>query len=212
MARPPAAGMDTATRDRILSAAEAEFGRKGFAAARLADVAREAGIRRPSLLYHFPSKDHLYAEVVHRAFSRLGDLLSQAISSPLPFASQLEGVVQGFLAFLDRQPAVAGLVLRELLDGQGPGRPLLLHEVAPLLDVMESFLHHGEGRPEGDRSMLRAAILQVVTGSMVRAASGLLREPLWGRTDHTPALVKALFLGGTALHPTLVASHTATQE
>ena len=55
MARPKKGVHQVPTEERILQAAETEFGRKGFERTRLEDIAETAGIRRPSLLYHFKS-------------------------------------------------------------------------------------------------------------------------------------------------------------
>ena len=53
---------------------------------------------------------------------------------------------------------------------------------------------HGEPRL-AQLAYARAAILEVATAALVRAASGPLRRPLWGDadTDHTRALVRRLF-------------------
>ncbi|MBC8069692.1 MAG: helix-turn-helix transcriptional regulator, partial [Deltaproteobacteria bacterium] len=56
MGRPPVSSVITATPERILEAARAEFAAVGFAQAKLADIAARAGITRPSLLYHFGTK------------------------------------------------------------------------------------------------------------------------------------------------------------
>ncbi|MGH7287017.1 MAG: TetR family transcriptional regulator, partial [Myxococcota bacterium] len=48
------------TRAAILAAAEAVFAERGFAAARLEDVAARVGIRRASIVYHFRDKRELY--------------------------------------------------------------------------------------------------------------------------------------------------------
>ncbi len=52
------------TRRRILDAAALVLRRKGFAGARLSDIARVAGMQAGSLYYHFSSREELVAEVM----------------------------------------------------------------------------------------------------------------------------------------------------
>lgn len=201
MGRPPATTHAAPTVDRLLDAADAAFARAGFEGARLEDIAGEAGIRRPSLLHHFPTKEELYAAVVQRAFSRLGAALrsSFTIGMGVPFAEQVDQLVGSYLAFLREQPTFAPLVLRELIDGRGPGRDLLLREVAPLLDLVEALVQGGRS---GARLgvPVRAAILQVACAPLVNAASGPLGPHLWGTgPDATPALARALLLPEASL-------------
>ncbi|MCO5171877.1 MAG: TetR/AcrR family transcriptional regulator [Planctomycetes bacterium] len=194
MARPPAAltAALVPTAERLLEAAEPVFGASGFAAARLEDIAAAAGIRRPSLLHHFPSKEALYAAVVARAFAHLGEALQRAMASGGGFAAQLDAMIAGYLDFLAGRPAFAALVLRDVIDGRGPGRELLLGEVAPLLDRVEAFVR--AGRPDVP---VRAAILQVACAPLVRAAAGPAGARLWGEgPDATAALARALLLPG----------------
>ncbi|MFD8008746.1 TetR/AcrR family transcriptional regulator [Streptomyces sp. NPDC059762] len=51
-------------RAAILAAATREFGRKGFEKARIADIAREAGVTDAGVLHHFPRKRDLFIAVV----------------------------------------------------------------------------------------------------------------------------------------------------
>ena len=52
-----------ATVERLLEAGEAEFAARGYADARLEDIAAAVGVRRASLLYHFATKQELYDRV-----------------------------------------------------------------------------------------------------------------------------------------------------
>lgn len=206
MARPTAAATAALppTAERILDAAEAAFAAAGFAGARLEDIAAAVGIRRPSLLHHFATKDDLYAAVVGRAFASLGAALANAMSPRAAggFAAQVEALVSGYLAFLAGRPGFAALVLREVIDGRGPGRDLLEREVAPLLDAVERFVQRGRAGARL-RVPVRAAILQVACAPLVRAASGPLGPRLWGPApDPTPALARALLLPDAPGAPT----------
>lgn len=191
MGRPLASAAATATPERLLDAAEQAFA-QGYDAARLEDIAAAAGIRRPSLLYHFPSKDSLYAAVVRRTFARLGAALMTVMSRRLDFAARVDSMVDTYASFLADNPAHAQILVRELVDARGPGREILLGEVVPLLDLVERFLLL-EGRDLLRPDLpVRAAILQVASAIILRSASGALQEPLWGPIDQSRVLARLL--------------------
>lgn len=193
MGRPSAKTVTTATPERLLDAAEAVFAQHGFRAARLEDIAAAAGIRRPSLLYHFPSKELLYSAVVRRTFERLGAALTRAMLQPASFSARFDGVVATYGDFLGEHPELARILVWELLDGQGPGRALLLEQVVPLLDLVERFARI-EGRREIRAELpVRAAILQIASDLVLRASAHEFKEALWGDQDHARALARALF-------------------
>src|SRR4051812_25135898 len=66
VARDGAAAPDkrAAKRDAILMAALDEFSTKGFAAARLDDVARRAGVAKGTIYLYFSDKEALFQELV----------------------------------------------------------------------------------------------------------------------------------------------------
>lgn len=51
------------TRARLYDAALAAFARVGFSRASVADIARRAGVSRPSFYAHFPTKEHVLREL-----------------------------------------------------------------------------------------------------------------------------------------------------
>jgi AcrR family transcriptional regulator len=51
------------TRARILEAAAAEFGAKGYAATRTSDIAARAGVNKQLISYYFGGKEGLYKEI-----------------------------------------------------------------------------------------------------------------------------------------------------
>src|SRR5215467_816607 len=63
---PLARGLDT--RDRVLQVAQQLFAERGYRGTSLRDIAKRIGIKAPSLLHHFPSKQQLYVAVLDRMF------------------------------------------------------------------------------------------------------------------------------------------------
>jgi AcrR family transcriptional regulator len=55
-----------ATRERLYEAALAEFRGKGFEHASVSEIARAAGVSRPSFYAHFPTLDHVLFELAWR--------------------------------------------------------------------------------------------------------------------------------------------------
>jgi AcrR family transcriptional regulator len=51
-------------KEQVIREAIRFFGQNGYHGTRLADIARAAGITEPGLLHHFPSKAHLFMEVL----------------------------------------------------------------------------------------------------------------------------------------------------
>ncbi|MGQ0837547.1 TetR/AcrR family transcriptional regulator [Actinokineospora sp.] len=53
------------TRERLLDAAARVLSRKGFAGARLSDIAEEAHVQAPAIYYYYPSREDLIEEVMY---------------------------------------------------------------------------------------------------------------------------------------------------
>ena len=51
-------------KERVIREAIRFFGQNGYHGAKLADIAKAAGVTEPGLLHHFPSKAHLLMEVL----------------------------------------------------------------------------------------------------------------------------------------------------
>lgn len=191
MGRPRASAHAVATVDRLLEAGLAEFGQVGFDGANLERIAREAGITRPSLLYHYGTKEALYEAAVGAAFARLRESLAKALFAPGTFDERFDAALERYLTFVRERPALAKLVLREIVDERGPGHAMLAGGV-PLVEMIERFLLElGKGRLRA-RRLRRDAILAVMLTGLVQAASGGLRERFWVHEPRTRELARLL--------------------
>lgn len=194
MGRPRKVDRPEAIGGVILRAAEAAFGADGFRDARLGDIAAAAGIRRSSLLYHFKSKDELYAAVVERAFAELSEVVAGSLGQGADAEAQLDAILDALLRFADERPGLVCVVLRELVDPRGGHRDRVADAFGGLIDGLEAAFVGLAGARVRDGFPVRGAILQIVCAYLVRVASGGLGVRLWGGRDDTRALARALLL------------------
>ena len=113
---------DNQTEKVILEAAGKVFTRKGFAAARMEDIAKEAGINRALLHYYFRSKnkmfDLIFDQRVHEFFSGLGEI----VGSDRNLEEKIRAIMEHEITILIAHPYLPIFVLQEV--NQNPQRML----------------------------------------------------------------------------------------
>ncbi len=199
MARPKSNAQDVQTRQRLLRAAEATFARHGYARARLEDIAKSAGISRPSLLYHFSSKAELYEHVVRSVFNQISSLFLQSIRGEEDFPARLDRTVALYVAFVEAHLSVAQIMLRELLDPSELSARMIREEVVPVLDQIERVMRKEAQGALPEHLPLRAVITHIGLSVMLRLASGEIGRQLFGDEDYTPLIVRALLAGAASI-------------
>ena len=117
----------------ILRLAIDVFGEAGYAGARIDEVARRVGIRRPSILYHFPDKKSLYSAAISDVVSDIVDRVLAAENHP---TERLEAIADAWVDFVIARPNAARVLLRQMIDAD----PIPIRSTeAPVRDLLRSI-------------------------------------------------------------------------
>lgn len=90
-----------ARRAQLLEAARVVFVREGFHAAGMDDIAEKAGVSKPVLYQHFPSKRELYMALLDAGKEELIDSVTEALSSTENNHERVQASVSAYFAFVN---------------------------------------------------------------------------------------------------------------
>lgn len=130
--------------ERILDHATRLFAARGFVGASLRDIAKAVGIRKPSLLYHFPSKDDLRRRVLEQMLAHWNEVVPRILRAATSGQEQFDAIAGESIAFFSENPDRARLLLRELLDRPDEMRPLVELHVAPWARIVCDYIRKGQ--------------------------------------------------------------------
>jgi AcrR family transcriptional regulator len=159
----------------IVAAALAVFAEKGFAAARLDDIAARAGVSKGALYLYFETKQDLFAAVVRDAISpNLAAVEVAAGAINLPFAVIIRALIEQAAEMMTVSPVgpVAKMVIAESRNFPELARVWHDEVVARMLGVLTGLIERaqakGEVRPGDARFHALALIGPLLMGVLWR--------------------------------------------
>jgi AcrR family transcriptional regulator len=179
----PRSDRRAARRQAILAAALREFSARGFAAARLDDVALAAGVAKGTIYLYFRDKEALFQDLIRSEMSPVVATLETALALDLPVRVVAERAVELFVREIlgTRRRDIVRLIISE-----GPRFPQLAEfyyrevvarGIAAVRALMRRALERGELRSD---AVIRFPQLLVAPGIVAIIWSGLFEryEPL----------------------------------
>lgn len=153
----------------ITEAAFAAFAEKGYAATRVDDVAKRAGVSKGLLYLYFKTKEELFKAVVRSlVIPRVDALTARIDRADMPAEEFLRGP---FLDFVKKLPGSPVAVVIRLLIAEGPKHPDLVQfywdnvvsrGLAAISNLLERGVASGEFRRSAVNDMPHLVIMPVI--------------------------------------------------
>ena len=155
--------------EEILDAAAILFAEQGFSASDTQSLADRLQIGKGTLYRYFPSKRELFLAAVDRGMRRLTaevDGSIEAIDDPL---ERMAHAIQAYLAFFDRHPHFAELLIQERAHFKDRKKPTYFEHqdanVGRWREMFEQLIKHGRVRAiPADR--ITSVLSDLVYGTM----------------------------------------------
>src|SRR6187551_1934828 len=106
-------------RIQLLDAASEVFAAKGYHAAAMDDIADVAGVSKPVLYQHFPSKLDLYLALLDQSCDRLAEVVEDALASTEENADRVIATVAAFYEFVSSTSGEFRFIFESDLTGDG---------------------------------------------------------------------------------------------
>jgi AcrR family transcriptional regulator len=194
-----------ATRAALLRIAGTLFARAGYEGTSLEDLAREAGVNKALIHYHFGGKQGLYSEVLREAIRVGAAEMAAVAASRAAAARRLEMYIDAFRRFAQRAPHFPFMMLREEMSGGVHIEEDVLGEFLQFFALDRKIIQQGQAEgvfravnPHAAHLSLVGALVFFLVSQPVRNRAGELRgfpadNPVFeDYVEH----VKSLFLTG----------------
>jgi AcrR family transcriptional regulator len=184
-------------RKQLLEVARRVFGRKGYHVVTMDDVAREAGVTKPILYDHFPSKRDLYRDLLEEDLADLKERLREALETSKGNRQRIQGSFQAYFDFVDEEGAGFRLLMQESVGPEREFREMVFRFRDEVLEqVTEVIVRESKGNLDREQAA------DVALGLVGMAETAAQRNPGGSKEERrrtVDTLVRLAWRGITGL-------------
>jgi TetR/AcrR family transcriptional regulator, fatty acid metabolism regulator protein len=129
-------------RQLLLGAAVRVFARKGYHAARVGDIAEEAGVAYGLLYHYFRSKDEVLETIFRTTWTNMLGTVESIAETGEPAREQLRKVTEVILRTWRRDPDLVRVLVREVT--RSPQLQHQVDEIAAALHSLQAIVERGQ--------------------------------------------------------------------
>lgn len=164
---------------QLLDVAGAVFAESGYHSAAMDDIADAAGVSKPVLYQHFPSKLDLYLALVDRACEDIVDLVRTAIATPASNSERVRAAMASFFAFVEQSGKSFRFVFESDLTGDAQVQDRIWQVHRDLAEAIGEVIAHDTAMTS-DRARLLGIALVGQAQVAARYWVSALREEISG--------------------------------
>jgi AcrR family transcriptional regulator len=184
-------------RAQLLDVARRVFGTSGFHAASMETVAKEAGVTKPILYDHFPSKKDLYLALLDADLGALHEDVRAALDSPLGNRERIRASFQAYFDFVDGHGEGFRLLMQETVGAEDEFRELVAQVRDQILaEVAELIVRESRGLLDREHAEIVALALIGMVETVAQRQPGGKAEK---RKEAVDVLVRLAWRGITEL-------------
>jgi AcrR family transcriptional regulator len=186
-------------RAQLLDVARRVFGTSGFHAVSMETVAKEAGVTKPILYDHFPSKKELYLALIDADLSVLQERVRVALDSPSGNRERIRASFQAYFDFVDEHAEGFRLLMQEAVGAEDVFRERVAGVRDQILsEVADLIVRESQGRLDREHADTVALALVGMVETVAQRDPG---GPPERRQATVDTLVRLAWRGITELSP-----------
>jgi AcrR family transcriptional regulator len=143
-----------ARRSQLLGAAREVFVAQGYHAAGMDEIAERAGVSKPVLYQHFPSKRDLYLALLEQHTDELVAATREALASTPDNKQRVAATIEAFYSFIDSESESFRLVFESDFTNDAEVRELLDRMQRGCAEAIAEVIEEDTGLPAAEAELL----------------------------------------------------------